>query len=67
MSKYMHTIDGKPAMFDGWQIVYATFYGKPNILRNSLKEIKADQAASNKNRLAAGFSGNSKLSYLRYE
>ena len=66
MSKYMHTIDGMPGTFDGWQVVYANFRGKPSVLRDSLKEIRADQAITMKNRTEAGFSNHVKLSHLRY-
>ena len=39
-SYYMHTINGRPATFDGTQIVFMNFYGKPNKVYRSLKEIR---------------------------
>lgn len=67
MAKYMHTIDGKPATFDGWQICYATYYGKPNILCESLKQIRAEQKISRRNRLSRGWDDDFAYSHLRYE
>lgn len=45
-SYYMHTIDGKPATFDGNQICYATYFGKANDLCSSLAQIHREQQAS---------------------
>ena len=40
VSYYMHTIGGRPASFNGTQIVCMHFYGKPNKVCRSLKEIR---------------------------
>ncbi len=50
MSKYMHTIDGRPATFDGYQICFATFYGPANVLADSLRQIRREQQATLRNR-----------------
>jgi hypothetical protein len=64
----MHTIDGSPATFDGYQICYAAFYGKPNKLADSLKQIRQEQRLTVKNRRADGLAPfNVKYGYLRYE
>ena len=49
-TKYLHTLNGKPAEFDGWQIVYATHYGKACQLADSLKQIRKEQKTSFWNR-----------------
>ncbi len=68
MSKYLHTIGGKPATFDGYQICFATFYGKPNDLAASLRQIRREQAISIKNRRRDGLDFNlGEYGYLRYE
>lgn len=45
MIYYLHTIDRKPAYFDGHQIVYAT-KGRAIKLVSDLKQIKREQRAS---------------------
>jgi len=55
MSKYLHTINGEPAVFDGWQICFASFHGKPNKLADSLAQIKKEQKVSTDNRASKGF------------
>ena len=45
-SYYMPTIDGRPAEFDGTQIVFMNVYGKPNEVCRSLKEIRRQQKQS---------------------
>ena len=55
MKGYIHTIEGKPATFDGYQICYATYYGKPNVIRESLAEIKRDRETTKRNRARDGF------------
>ena len=67
MSKYMHTLNGKPATFDGYQVCYATFYGKPNKLVNSLRQIRREQQISIRNRLRDGFDNDFVYGHLRYE
>lgn len=55
MAKYMHTINGRPATFDGYQICFASFYGQANILASSLKQIRREQTITKSNRTADGF------------
>ena len=45
-SYYMHTIDGRPATFDGTQIVFMSFYGPPNKVCHSLREIRRHEKQS---------------------
>lgn len=41
---YMHTINNKPAFYvPGEQICFMAFYGKPNKLATSLKQIRLEQ------------------------
>lgn len=53
---YMHTLDGKPAYFDGEQIVYAELRDHWQddysvcVLRTSVDQIRKDQEASRKYR-----------------
>ena len=64
---YIHTIDGKPATFDGWQICFASHYGHPNIVRTSLKQIREDQIATAENRKASGLEDDpTRYGYVRY-
>ena len=56
MKGYIHTIEGEPATFDGYQICYATYYDKPNVIRESLAEIKRDRETTKRNRARDGFS-----------
>ena len=67
MAKYMHTLDGRPAAFDGYQVCYAAYYGKPNKLCESLKQIRQEQKISHKNRKADGLDNFNVLSHLRYD
>lgn len=56
-SWYMHTIDGKPAYFDGRQIVFFmrhTNRKQARLLVGSLREIRQQQAASRRQRRAWG-------------
>lgn len=67
MSKYIHTIDGRPATFDGYQICFATFYGKPNSLCDSLAQIKRERDITKKNRERDGYEFNAgEYGHLRY-
>ena len=63
---YLHTIDGKAATFDGYQICYASFYGKPNQLATSLAQIRKEQLISKAYREEAGIEDVGIISYLRY-
>lgn len=52
---YLHTINGHPARYiEGTQIVYL-ITAAHNVLRSSLKEIRADQRATEKWRKQQGF------------
>ena len=67
MSKYMHTIDGRPATFDGYQICWATFYGPANTLCGSLRQIRKEQKITRRNRDRDGLEFNVGVyGYLRY-
>ena len=54
-TKYIHTIKGRAATFDGYQICYSTFSGKPNLLVDSLAQIKREQKITISNRRRDGF------------
>lgn len=68
MSKtyYMHTIDGKPAFWSGDQICYASFFGRPDRLEPSLKNIRKNERRSRKYRNDLGLSDNSRYGYFRF-
>lgn len=67
MSKYMHTIDGRPATFDGYQICFATFYGPANKLCDSLSQIRKEQEITKENRERDGMDFNvGEYGHLRY-
>lgn len=52
---YMHTLDGRPAFFDGEQICFLRRFGKPSMaLAKSLKQIRLQQARSNEFRRSLG-------------
>lgn len=56
---YIHTIDGRPAAFDGEQICFVDQYPRGRFharLVSSLVEIRREQRASEHNRIAEGFS-----------
>lgn len=57
-SLYMHTLDGKPAQFDGWQICYAMHVIKR--FANDLDQIREEQLASRRWRAKKGYDNNSK-------
>ena len=63
---YIHTLDGRPAMFDGYQVCYAAHYGRANDVALSLRQIRREQAASTRNRLADGLSDDLEYGYRRY-
>ncbi len=52
---YMHTLNERPAEFDGRRIVYMTFYGDPGVLARDLKQIRREQDLSRKFREARGW------------
>jgi len=53
MNYYMHTINGRPAVYRGGQICYAII--RANVLVGSLKKITQQQAASVKWRQEQGY------------
>lgn len=62
---YLHTIDDKPASFDGDQVC---FLGRreTGTLCKSLQQIRAQQIATKRYRAAMGFSGDKfTLGYIR--
>jgi hypothetical protein len=63
---YVHTIDGRPGTFDGYQICFAANYGRPNKPARSLQQIRREQAKSRANRIRDGFSDNGEYDYRRY-
>ena len=70
VSKYMHTIDGKPAYFDGEQLL---FCGKGTPLSvlfvDSLKEIRANQQSSEiyRKHVLHDYSGYHGYGYIRFK
>jgi hypothetical protein len=67
MNIYIHTINGQPGVFSGQQICYATrTHGNTRAPATSLRQIRAEQAASEAWRTKKGFSNTAKLSYVRY-
>ena len=63
---YIHTLDGKPAYYDGTQIVFATKYGRAATTCYSLNEIRHQQAKSKEWRYKNGFKELWKLGYARF-
>lgn len=64
---YIHTLDGKPATFDGQQICFAHGGGMGNKPCYSLDEIREQQDKSHAWRKKQGFSDiKFTLSYKRY-
>jgi hypothetical protein len=65
-TKYLHTIDAKPAMYvSGEQICFRPFYGKAYPLADSLDQIRKEQKASLKYREECGFASDAKYDYVR--
>jgi hypothetical protein len=52
---YLHTLDGLPAGYNGYQITFATVYGGAVRLCKSLKEIQEQRRESEKWRTKRGF------------
>lgn len=69
MSKtyYMHTINGFPGIFSDGQICYAAYYGKPNRLQASLKDIRKQQRQSRKYRESKGWFDRFDYNHIRVE
>lgn len=52
---YMHTLDGKPAFYDGQQICYVGIGRKVHKFATSLKQIKSERIKSENWRNKQGF------------
>lgn len=65
MTYYLHTINGKPAMFDGDQICFMSFYGRADSVALSLKQIRLEQRASKEYREAFGAYDSGECHYVR--
>ncbi len=63
---YMHTLDGKPASFEKYQICFAACYGRPNKLCGSLAQIRKEQRKSVKWRKKQGYEDTWKQGYFRF-
>jgi len=64
--KYMHTLFGKPAFFQDYQIVYAGMKLKFSDLRDSLKDIREEQTKSSEWRRKKGYYDNpTEYGYIR--
>jgi hypothetical protein len=64
---YMHTIDDKPASFDGDQVCFLGLRDR-GVLCKSLQQIRTQQMATKRYRSAAGFSTDKfTLGYVREE
>jgi len=53
-TKYLHTIDGHPAWFNGEQICFAS-PRKPLFLADSLQQLRKEQLAAKHHRASKGF------------
>ena len=65
MNFYLHLLDGKPAFFDGYQVVYQTGRQSAARLEKDLRTIRRQQQATIRNREADGFPDSAELSYVR--
>lgn len=67
MSVYIHTLNGKPAVFDGEQLCYVNKSGGPldRLLRPSLETIRDEQRASTAYRERHGWPHAGKHDYIR--
>lgn len=64
-TKYMHTLDRRPAYYDkGNQVVFAGFRTRIT-LADSLKQIRAEQEASRQWRKAKGYDAFSEYGYQK--
>lgn len=63
-NKYLHTINGQPAGYNGNQICYG-WAGMP--LANTLKQIRKEQRLTKKERKKWGCDDEDKYGYLRVE
>jgi len=65
MTNYLHTINGRPAYFDGDQICYTTYYGKAATLCDSLRQIRKEQKLTQEYRERKGYDLHMDYSYVR--
>ena len=65
MKIYVHTINGQPGAFDGYQVCFAC-RGTKQEPAYSLKQIRKEQKLSNANRKKDGLSDNCDLNYRLY-
>jgi len=67
MKYYMHTLNGMPGFFDGYQVCYASASSGArfhNILVESLRQIWREQQATIRNRTNDGFTTGVRMSYI---
>lgn len=63
---YLHTLNGLPAVYiKGQGICFASFYGPPNRLARSLKQIRQEQRESGQRDMEMGQTGEFKYGYIR--
>lgn len=70
MIKYLPTVDGKPARFDGEQLCYVSTYSRGRsqaVLLDSLAEVRKQIKASQKYRDDMGFRPDMRYGYVRVE
>lgn len=66
MTYYLHTLDGMPAVFvPNVGVCFATFYGPPNKLARSLKQIRKEQKESQRIRKGDGIDTPFQYGYRR--
>ena len=69
MSKtvYLHTIDGEPGAFDGYQVCFISRSGGSAWAKpcGSLKQIRKEQAKSRANRKRDGFPNDAEYGYVK--
>lgn len=65
-SYYLHLLNGQPAVYvPGQGVCFASFYGPPNKLARSLKQLRAEQDESMKRDLEREPKDMWKYSYIR--
>lgn len=52
---YLHTLDGKPAYFDGQQVCFVNYRGKAAPLAKNLAQIRKEQQMSDEWREKQGY------------
>lgn len=64
-TKYMHTIEGRPAIYEPNEQICFMCHGTNLILCDSLRQIRREQELSSKWRMAKGFDLMDDYGYLR--